>query len=276
MRGDVVRLKAVSFNIRNGKADDGPNAWPFRRELVAQSIAELAGDVVGLQEAYAYQLDELLPELPQYACSGVGRADGLRGGEFCPVLYLRGVWRAVDEGTFWLSETPERPGSLGWGARIPRICSWVRLVGEEGSPVTVLNVHLDHETTEARRHGVELLAGVLGPGPFVLMGDFNAGEEEPEVQYLKGELLRASEPGGKPVRPSPPLQDTFRTANPYDTEVATYHAFDPDNVVGDKIDYVFVRQCDRVISADIWRQTYDGRPPSDHFPVYAELELGAE
>ena len=44
--GEPVEL--VSFNIRYGTADDKENAWPHRREMVTDLLAELDGDVVGV------------------------------------------------------------------------------------------------------------------------------------------------------------------------------------------------------------------------------------
>ena len=40
-------LGLMTFNIRTASIDDGENAWPYRKALVAQVIERDAPDVVG-------------------------------------------------------------------------------------------------------------------------------------------------------------------------------------------------------------------------------------
>src|SRR3712207_7586469 len=54
---------------------------------------------------------DLEERLPGYRWIGVGRMDGKDGGEFSPILYRSTCLEPIDHGTFWLSETPEEPGS---------------------------------------------------------------------------------------------------------------------------------------------------------------------
>ncbi|HJR24407.1 MAG TPA: endonuclease/exonuclease/phosphatase family protein, partial [Acidimicrobiales bacterium] len=57
----MTELRVATFNVRNGRALDGfVRAWPFRRRAVVAAIASLDADVVGLQEAYRFQLRSLL------------------------------------------------------------------------------------------------------------------------------------------------------------------------------------------------------------------------
>lgn len=55
----MIRDRTRTFNIRYGSADDGPNAWPHRRELVAGSIRRFSPDVLAIQVGVAFQLEEL-------------------------------------------------------------------------------------------------------------------------------------------------------------------------------------------------------------------------
>jgi endonuclease/exonuclease/phosphatase family metal-dependent hydrolase len=251
-------LSAMTFNIRNGDARDGEHAWLNRHELVAQIIEQENPDVLGLQEVLDYQLDFLLDLLPQYTTAGVGREDGQREGEFSPILYKR-EFVAQREGTFWLSDTPEVPGSMAWGTACTRICTWLDLVTTEGR-LFVLNCHLDHVSAEARARGLQLVAAQCEETkPTLLMGDFNCSE---------------SELAGYDVMPSW-LVDTFRMVHAQTSEVNTYHGFNAGATVGDKIDYILAGPAwaFRVTDARIVRTTFGGRPPSDHFPVMASFEL---
>ena len=60
-------LGVMTFNIRTSGGNDGDNAWPHRRGLVAETIARAAPDVAGLQEALDEQIRYLVrcaPGLP--------------------------------------------------------------------------------------------------------------------------------------------------------------------------------------------------------------------
>ena len=100
-------LRVMTFNIRYGTADDGDHVWPNRRHLVAQIIAREAPDVLAIQEALAFQLDELAPSLEGYVKLGQHR-DGGTGGEFSG-LYVRtdAVCHAMNAYVLMLDELPE-------------------------------------------------------------------------------------------------------------------------------------------------------------------------
>lgn len=273
-------LSLVSFNIRYGTAADGENAWEHRREMVTDLLAGLDADIVGLQEALRFQLDEIGGALPGYVEIGVGRDDGLAAGEYSPLLVRTDRFTIAAAGTFWLSDAPETPGSASWGNRIPRVCTWARLVDKAGgSGVYVYNVHLDHQSQPSRERAAELIAAHIAARPHarepvVLMGDFNAGEGNAAMRYLRGEAARASGadawPGHEPP-PSPRLIDTFRAAHPDAGEVGTFSGFRPGATGGEKIDHILVSADVDVLEAGIDRTSAHGRYPSDHFPVTARV-----
>jgi endonuclease/exonuclease/phosphatase family metal-dependent hydrolase len=172
----------MSFNIRYGTANDGDNSWPFRRDFVLQVIADQAPDILGIQEALNFQVDELSSGLDGYALVGVGRDDGRSEGEYAAILYLAARFELQETGTFWLSDTPEIPGSASWGNRVTRICTWARLRDRNsGISFYAYNVHLDHESQPSRERSAELLAARIAsrthPDPVIVTGDFNAGEQ---------------------------------------------------------------------------------------------------
>ncbi|NIM48529.1 MAG: endonuclease [Gemmatimonadales bacterium] len=271
-----IELSVMTFNIRYGTADDGDNSWPLRSAMVWQLIQNHAPDVVGLQEALRFQLDEIRSRVPGYAELGVGRDDGRTRGEYSAILYRSRRFAVADQGTFWFSETPDAPGSTSWGNRITRICTWARLVEREtGAHLYVYNLHLDHESQPSRERSVELLAAHINArrprDPVIVMGDFNAGEDNPAVRYLTGEIERASS-GTEPAPPSPKLADTFRAVHPTATGVGTFHGFRGDRT-GARIDAILASPQWEVLDAAIVRTNRDGRYPSDHFPVTARLRL---
>ena len=207
--GPGLELSLASFNIRYGTADDGPDAWPHRRDMVTGLLARLDADVIGLQEALRFQLDELAADLPGYAEIGVGRDDGATRGEYAAIL-VRTERFAIDEaGTFWLSDTPQTVASTHWGNRITRVCTWARLIDKAtGRGFYVFNAHLDHQSQPSRERSAELIAAKAAgrahaDEPVVLMGDFNAGEDNRALRYLRGEADRASDPEAWPGHAPP-------------------------------------------------------------------------
>ena len=271
-------LAVMTFNIRYGTANDGENRWENRTDLVFDVVRRHDPDIVGLQEALRFQIDEMLAALPEYGEIGVGRDDGKMLGEYSAILYRKDRLRVVQSNTFWFSDTPGTPGSASWGNRIPRICTWGRFVHKaSGKAFYMFNVHLDHQSQPSRERSAVLLAQRIAgrelPAPVIVTGDFNAAEDNPAVQYLKGErpLVGAGEDASKtPVV----LVDSFRVLHPEAEEVGTFNRFKGDRS-GPKIDYVFTQPGIKVLRADIVQDTTDGRCPSDHFPVTAELRLAA-
>lgn len=264
---DAMKLTVLTFNIRYGTADDGPDRWQERRELALGVLDRAKADVVGLQEALDFQIAEMTERHPEYGVVGVGRDDGRTGGEHSAILYRTDRFAVAEAGTFWLSDTPGVVASTSWGNSITRICTWVRLIDRRtGAGVYVFNAHLDHRSQESREKSTRLIAERINarstPDPFVLTGDFNAGESNPAVTYLLDRSEGAVGPG---------WVDTYRAAHPDEREVGTFNAFKGERT-GDKIDYVIVAPGARVLDAAIDRWSKDGRYPSDHFPVRATIE----
>jgi endonuclease/exonuclease/phosphatase family metal-dependent hydrolase len=256
-------LTVMSFNIRYGTANDGENRWAARRGLLFDVLREQDADLIGLQEALDFQIDEILAAAPAYAAIGVGRDDGARKGEYVAILFRKDRLQVAASGTFWFSDTPEVVRSTSWGNRITRICTWARFVDRDGRAFWVYNVHLDHESQPSREKSVALLRQriderPLRSEPVIVTGDFNVGESN--------EALRALTAGRAFV-------DTFRVAHPREKVVGTYTGFRPGRVEGEKIDYIFAPPGTEVLSAAIIRTARDGRYPSDHFPVVARLVL---
>ncbi len=262
------RTRAMSFNIRYGTAADGENAWEHRRFLVRLTIRDQSPDLIGLQEALAFQVDELDTAFRGYRSVGAGRDDGDRAGEMCAVLYRASRFELLEHGTFWLSETPDEPGSMGWDAACPRIATWVRLHDRFCLPDTFVfaSVHMDHVGETARREGArvvrERLAEVAGGMPLIVAGDFNAtggpgGSEPWDVLCADGSLRDTwLEAGGE----SGPEGD------------GTFHGFDGEPDTG-RIDWILASPGWEVEAASIVRSSRRGRWPSDHYPVTADFTL---
>ncbi len=258
-----IQLHVMSFNIRYGTANDGENRWQHRKELVCKVLKNHDADVVGLQEALKFQIDAIIARTPAYAMIGVGRDDGDTLGEYSAILYKKDRFIVKESGTFWFSDTPDIVASKSWGNTITRICTWALFEEKStGKAFYIYNLHLDHRSQPSREKSVELLAKKISErtvkSPFIITGDFNAGEENPAVRFLTS--------GSAPKYQALPLVDTFRALHPDAKEVGTFNGFE-GRTTGDKIDYIFVPKGTKVLKASIIRDNSDGRYPSDHFPV---------
>ncbi|MEX2217396.1 MAG: endonuclease/exonuclease/phosphatase family protein [Phycisphaerales bacterium] len=272
-----LELSAMTFNIRYDNPADGPDRWEARREQVAALITDRDPDLIGLQEVLHHQLEELKKALPQYAAAGVGRDDGKTRGEYSCILYRASRFELAESGTFWLSQTPETPGSRDWEAACVRICTWARLVDKPtGRGLYIFNTHLDHQSQKARDLGAELIARRIAERsypalPVILTGDLNAGEENSTTRFLTGRAPRAHLSPATPAPPRTGLVDSFRVKHPDEASVGTFNGFKKDD--GRKIDYILVPDGTQVLDAAIDRRSRDGRWPSDHFPVTARILL---
>ncbi|MBP7933048.1 MAG: endonuclease/exonuclease/phosphatase family protein [Phycisphaerae bacterium] len=285
-------VRIMTFNIRYGTANDGENRWENRREMAFEIIRRHKPDILGLQEALRFQIDEIREAVPGLEEVGVGRDDGKAKGEFSVILYRRDRFKLGEHGTFWLSDTPEVPGSKHWGNSITRVCTWARFLEAKGENADraalppgpgfyVFNTHLDHQSQPAREKGIRLILKRIGarshPEPFVLTGDFNAGEDNPTLAFAKGMMTSTAPAAGlsatsAQARLWPRLVDTFRVAYPDEKVVGTFNGFE-GRTTGDKIDYILVPPGIKVREAEIIRDHRGDRYPSDHFPLIATLEL---
>lgn len=263
------RVYAMSFNIRYGIAQDGDNHWNKRKPLVFDAIKKQQPDFLGLQEAWKFQMDEILQNTKGYQCFGRSRKANTDLDEWSPICYQSSRWTldSQEQGVLWLSQTPDVPGSQSWESSLPRIATWGRFVDANGRGIYVFNTHYDHKSQQARLESSKLLsrriAGRLHRNePVLLMGDFNAGESNDAITFLKGKTI-----GGQTSFVT--MIDTYRELYPKEKNAGTFHGWN-GRKNGSRIDYVFAikgYKGQRVESATIHYDNDNGRYPSDHFPV---------
>jgi len=264
-------VRVMSFNLRCPTFLDGLNYWSFRKELLVQTIRGFDPDVLGTQECVASQADYLNEQMPEYEFVGAGRNDGKRGGEMCGVFFKRDRFEKVDAGHFWLSKSPEKPGSKSWGSAWTRMVTWTKLrQRDNGQTFCVFNTHFDVWGGRARVESAGLLRSkmqtIAGGMPSIITGDFN---DTPD-----SDCYRALTVGKKSTR-DVKLTDTFRAANPEITKSeCTMHSFSGKEK-GPRIDWILTNGTVQTIAAKINRNKSGLRYPSDHFPVEAIVRLPA-
>ncbi len=260
-------LRVMSFNLRVPIFIDGPNYWDFRKGLLVETIVRFNPDLLGTQECVLGQADYLREQLPDYGFVGVGRNDGQLRGEMCGVFFKRNRFDKLAEGHFWLSETPDLPGSKSWGTANTRMVTWVKLRDRtDGNIFCFFNTHFDHWGKRAREQAAVLLRQkinqIAGSMPVVLTGDFNADEDSQPYQTIISGARRGDER----------FTDTLRAAN-RSTDISgdgTRHGFRGGRN-GPRIDWIVTNASFQTIQASIDHTGAGLRYPSDHFPVTAVL-----
>jgi endonuclease/exonuclease/phosphatase family metal-dependent hydrolase len=262
-------LRVMSFNIRYDNPGDGDDRWERRREFLIDTVRAYNPDLMGMQEVLATQGDFIQEKLPEYGFVGAGRDDGKRKGEFSPILFRKDRFEPLAHGQWWLSATPEKVGSKGWDAALPRVVTWARLKDRTlGVTLLMFNTHWDHQGVRARVESGRLMRRLIDENrgdpnlPVVVTGDFNSTEETEQYRTLTAG-------DGTGVK----LTDAFREVHPQRTpDEASFHAFKGTRD-GLRIDWILHSPQWVATGADIVRTQKQGHYPSDHYPVTAELQL---
>jgi len=270
-----MNINIMSFNIRRGTKQDGKNHWIFRRNLVNEILHRYSSDVLGLQEALDFQISEIRAMLPGYEMINI-ISSGDNKVLHNAIFYKAARFLVSEEGTFWYSETPDNPGSKGWGNIMPRNCTWARLIEKESEQAFYFyNTHLNHLSERSRKKGVILLTRRIHtrtyPDAFVLTGDFNARERSAPIQYLKGQTLINTKAEGKVQNPNP-LMDTFRVRYPDHLNAATFHGYRRFFSVPSLIIFSFP-QPSVCMMRKLFKCGESGATPPTIFPLFSHINL---
>ena len=259
--------KVMTYNIRFANKNDGQDVWANRVETVAETLRQ--ADTAGLQEALLTQVEDLAERLPEFEWFGAGRDDGNRAGEMVPIFYRKDRFERVDGGHFWLSETPEKAGSVGWDARLPRLATWVVLQDRKTQEKLLhVNTHFDHMGVEARRQSAmllrERLARLAPDLPLVLTGDFNFSPDAAPYQILTdengaGQGFIDTLAGYKPAEGQPAgTWNGFKTIEPR------------------RIDFILTaRGAEAGDTKILDPRTPEGRFGSDHLPIISGINYSS-
>ena len=253
-------VKVMSYNIRLDTPNDSVNQWPNRTQKVYDLIKKHDPDLIGLQEVLHHQLADLLQNLPAYSYIGVGRDDGKMKGEYSAILYKKDRFKAVNQNTFWLSETPEVPGSKNWDAAITRVASWGTFKDlKSNKDFLMINTHFDHIGVEARKNSAALLKQkaqeIAKDLPLVITGDFNCTRQDaPYATIMDPDGVKLIDPAPK-------------------NAPGTFCSFKVNSIECKAIDYIFHTPEWKSASYQVIKDNDGKYYPSDHLPVMVQLTL---
>jgi endonuclease/exonuclease/phosphatase family metal-dependent hydrolase len=260
-----TELKVMTFNVRFDNPGDGINAWAHRVPLVEAYMAEVAPDIVGMQENLHHQNEDLLRIMPGYQYVGTGRDDGRQGGEYSPIFFRSDRFELLGHGQFWLSETPEVPGSIGWEAVLPRVVAWAWLSDRKsGLDFYVFNTHFSHVSDLARRKSMKFMSEqirkIAGDSRVIVTGDFNITKGSELYYDMLAHFYRLNRLQNVELISEAPVSGAQSTFNAFREDV-------PPRV----IDYIFVDNHFRVRSYQVDHIMHNGVYISDHWPVWTSL-----
>jgi endonuclease/exonuclease/phosphatase family metal-dependent hydrolase len=251
-------LRVMTFNVRYPAKGDGANVWEARRDLLVETIRSRHPDLVGTQELFQLQGDYIVAKLSDYAWFGLGRR-GDHTDEHMGVFYRKDRLELVDSGNFWLSETPETPGSMAWGADLPRMVTWGDFKDKQtGQTFRYMNTHFPHRRNDeqARTNCAKLIVERAKAVPegraVILTGDFNTGMDSEAHRALTTALTDTWDPDAK-------------------GPTGTFHGF-RGTPGRDRIDWILFRGALIPKSIETITDHQGGVYPSDHFPVLAVFE----
>ena len=255
-------IGVMSYNIKTLALSLGVNNWWLRRGPQAEMIRGYGPDLIGMQEVYTLQAHDLAKRLPGYAWFGLPRADGKRRGERCPIFFRQDRLELLDQATFWLSETPDRPGPRAWGTACRRVVTWGKFRDKQtGKTFFLFNTHFDHVSALAREKSAELLVErirqIAGDSPVLVTGDFNTTDTTAPYRTMTARLRDAR------------LVSAALPDGPEGTFAALQIG-----PIQERIDFIFV-------SPDLAVHRYQviadaasrGRRPSDHLPVLVSASV---
>lgn len=255
-------LKVMTYNIRLSLESDKENAWDKRKDDALALMSYYHPDYFGVQEAVPQQMVDIKTNLKDYDYVGVGRDDGKNQGEYSAIFYDKNKLEVVKSGTFWLSETPEKP-SKGWDAAYNRVCTYAFFkIKKSGKKFLAMNLHFDHVGDVARVNSSKLILEKikeLNPQnlPLTLTGDFNLTEDTEPIKIISKSLDNVY----------------YHSKKPHYGPKGTFTAFDVNTVPKERIDYIFVKDFEVHSNRTINDRRENLLYPSDHFPILAEISF---
>lgn len=262
----MAGLAVLTLNIRFGLARDGIHAWENRKAHFPAFFQRYQPDFVCLQEVNDFQAGYFRTLLTDYACIGLRPA----APPFWQnnVIFYKKPWQCLRARHYYFSFTPTLPSRFA-ASCWPRQCT----LGHFRSPamdVLCVNTHFDFDPQiQLQSAGLvfDFLSGFSATLPAILTGDFNCQPASPAYQFLTCEYIPVSE---YPKRPAGqlPFKDVLHPPWP-----GTRHNFDGKNC-GQHIDWLLYRGPLRPVFAAV-AQDAQAAALSDHFPVYAEFEVGS-
>jgi len=261
-------INICTFNIRCLSDGDGNNQWVYRKDSVMSLIREYQLDIVGVQEDTKSDHLRDLRDLNEYGVVYGNSGTGTASAEWCSIFYKKLKFSVLNNGTFWLSETPDVPYSKGWDGKYARHCNWVEFKDNSTCKTFfVFNTHFDHVGVVARSNSADVIKNkveeIVGDKPAFIMGDLNCETGSEPTLKLNSYFKQA-----RSLTPSEKVYGGIGTFHDYGTKNPPV-----------QIDYIYLANSDQIMIEQFTTITkvfvmndyimYS----SDHYPVYTTATI---
>ena len=257
-------MKVMTFNVRFDNEKD-PFLWDDRIRALHEIVKKYEPDVIGFQEVKEHMYADLQEKLgTDYETYGVLRSTD-DGAEMAAIFVRKEELFLSDAYTFWLSDTPKEPYSVGWDAALPRIASVATVMDKHSKDAlfVFINTHFDHVGVEARGKSAKLILKkmetIQKDGlPVILTGDFNMFPTDLAYETLAKNNW---------------LSDSYAYLSEEEqTHALTFHDFQ-GGTEGAPIDYIMVSEPFEITRVQTIRDQINGVYPSDHYPVMVNIKM---
>ena len=271
---DDTPIVVVTFNVLCSFCNPSEyDPWEDRLAYFTDIFNRWDPDLIGLQELiWASEVEEMVALRPGYAALHFHDDEGefLKDYPDSMILYREDRFELVENGFYWLSETPDVPWSGGWTeAQLWRLVAWAQLRQKsDGREFYFASTHVDNNSPNQEMSApviLERTAGYAERMPVIVVGDFNSKPgSEAYTTLTKGV-------GGEGFR----FINAFDIARDWSVETNQDPA--PPYDVDSRIDHIFLDggagwACPRWI-VDMYVYGENDRYPSDHYAIVAELEF---
>lgn len=256
-------MKIMTFNLKCDNPLYFNNRWDKRKHMIYDIMKNYECDIIGTQEVKDNMLKDLKNNISSHNIIGRQRCKKI-SSERNNILISKN-YTICEEKTFWLSDSPEKVGSKKWYSLFPRICT-TAVIESNNTKIRICNTHLDNLLSKAREFGLSKLMKVIEKEeekeklPMILMGDFNAVPDSKLIkEFIQGKF------SNKKLMPVQEINKELYSKVTRDSFKRTEN--------GVHIDYIFVSEEIEVINAEIINYNNNGKYPSDHYPLMAEVKI---
>ncbi len=267
----VFTFRVCQYNVHFDYTDDGPNRrWVNRRDLCAGLLLNSGASIACIQEDKVEQCEDLKQRMPGWEFVGRGRNKN-GSGERTAVCFKSNVWKCVEHGDFWLSDTPDVPASNTFGSEYCHKATWALMepLAESRVQIIFISTHLDDrpKMDEARRKSAvcikEYIKGHFKNANIVICGDFNSAVTDESHKVMVDTAVE------------PPLADIWDCCEHHEPSSGTVHNW-TGTAHTKRIDWILVGGKVKANSMKFDRYNKDGNYGSYHFGVDADLEIAVD
>jgi len=270
--GAGTHLTVMTYNVLCSFCDPKHfDRWEERIASEADIIKRYKPDLIGFQEiSKPEEVDQIAALNKEYSSIYYRDPDGLKTYPDATIFYRTDRFDVLEQGTIWLSETPDTPWSKGWAKlQFWRIVIWAHLKQKSnGREFYFATTHFDNNFPNQEKSAPIVLDRISQWAqklPVVFVGDFNSRPNSKAYGILSGGV------DGK----------GFKLTNAYDIAAAKSSESNqnpkPAYDESDRIDHIWFAGPGPFHvpkwMADMYVFGVNKRYPSDHFPIIAEVEF---